>query len=237
MAEKVLSCSRQPTGFLDLPLELRIQVYQYCLVRKKTVNVDFIWIDPYRFSNWGICDESKSLLLVSKMVGSEALEVLYSENTFLVCLNGHLGNTLVKEFAGRNIQRIRRMHLVMRPCGISYGKLLDPTLWSPLLANLTKLTIMAQQPLVARTYYDAPPFEKELKEWTDWTTAVLQYIGRRLPTTCTIEVDDDDKQETSTLMKEHFPQGYQKVHTRLGDIAFSREERDDWYEYNGPYDG
>ena len=46
-------------------------------MRKDPVNIHHIFIDEYSFSEWGIRDEKKSLLLVSKKVGFEALEVLY----------------------------------------------------------------------------------------------------------------------------------------------------------------
>lgn len=52
----------------------------------------------------------------------------------------------------------------MQPQGVSYGRMLDSTLWSPILAELTKLSIVAQQPLQARTYFNAPSFKQEMEE-------------------------------------------------------------------------
>ena len=68
------SSSKRPIGFLDMPLEIRRQIYQYCLVREHPVNVDVIlfqiFVDnpnsPERF----LPDEKNSLLLVSKKIGS-----------------------------------------------------------------------------------------------------------------------------------------------------------------------
>lgn len=86
----------------------------------------------------------------------------------------------------------------MQPQGVSYGRMLDSTLWSPVLAELTKLSIVAQQPLQAGTYFNAPSFEQEMEEWMEWLRAILQYIASQLPSSCIVEADDDDRKETST---------------------------------------
>lgn len=59
------------------------------------------------------------------------------------------------------------MHVIMQPQGLFYGDMLDSTLWSPILANLTKLSIVAQQPLQVRTYFTAPSSEHQMEEWTE----------------------------------------------------------------------
>ena len=241
MEVKVPLSSRRPSGFLGLPLELRRYIYQYCLVREDPVAVDFIFVDPYRFSGWGIRDRKKSLLLVSKQVGFEALEVLYGDNSFLLHLNGNGGSSLERHFAEANIRRIRKVQVVMRPQGCFYRHMLDSRLWSPILANLTKLSIVAQQPLQGRPKYGVPSFEQRIGEWMEWLRAILQYITRQLPSSCIVEVDDDDGRETSTLMRECLPSGYRKVQTLTGDFHFMRNDysRDSSYwddEYGDDHD-
>ena len=83
--------SRRPVGSLDIPLETRHQISRYCLVRKDPINVHHIFIDEYSFSECGIRDEKKSLLLVSTKIGFEALGVLYGNNIFQVQLHGEGG--------------------------------------------------------------------------------------------------------------------------------------------------
>lgn len=131
--------SKQPTGFLDLPLELRLQIYRYCLVRSNPVLVRYVFIVSYRTSDWGIRDEKKSLLLVSKKVGFEALEVLYGENVFQVDLYTGGQKYSQEHLAEANRQRIRKLEIVMRPQGLSCAPRLDSTMWSPIFANLNKL--------------------------------------------------------------------------------------------------
>ncbi len=102
------------------------------------------------------------------------------------------------------------MQVVMQPQGVSYGRMLDSTLWSPILAELTKLSIVAQQPLQARTYFNAPSFKQEMEEWMEWLRAILQYIAHQLPSSCIVEADDDDRKGTSTPMRDCLPSGYRK---------------------------
>ena len=114
------------------------------------------------------------------------------------------------------------MQVVMQPQDVSYGHMLDSTLWSPILAKLTKLSIVAQQPLEAQIYFNAPSFEEEMEEWMEWLRAILQYFARQLPSSCIVEVDDDDRKETSTIIRECLPSGYRKVQTLAGDFYFRR---------------
>ena len=65
--------SRPAVGFLDTPLEIRQQTYQYNLASKIPLTIYHMYIDPYGFEGLDFCDNQKSLLLVSKKVGSEAL--------------------------------------------------------------------------------------------------------------------------------------------------------------------
>ena len=119
-------------------------------------------------------------------------------------------------FTEDNLRRVRRMQFILPvPCAWTHG-LLDSTLWSLILANLTKLTIVTHEPPIGWPYYGNPyPIEQILKKWTEWLGVAMQYIGHQLPRGCIVEIDDDDSKETSALMKEkeHFPHGYQKVQT------------------------
>ena len=203
MEVKVFPSSRQPVSFLDLPLELRRQIYQYCLVREDPID-----IKP-------CLPRGTSLLLVSKNVGSEALEVLYGDNIFKIDFREYSGDSLQRHFTKANLQRIRKMQVVMIPQPSPYPCMLDPKLWVPALANLTRLFIVAQQPM------HPPTFGHQIEDWVGWLRAVLQHIASQLPTSCIVEVDDDCKNETSALMKEYLPAGYRKVQTLAIDILLS----------------
>ena len=218
--------SSPPVSFLDVPLEIRRQIYQYCLVKKDPVDIHHIFADLFFSSDSLPRDNKKSLLLVSKQVGSEALEILYGKNVFQLYLhNGWGGHHLKGLFAGANIGRMRRMVFVIKPHRIDYGCMLDSTLWSPILAKLTKLSIVAQQPPQG-PYHSSPTFEQVMEKWTEWLRAILQYIARQLSSSCIVEADDDDWKGTSTLMRENLPNGYRKVQTLAGDQIFRRKRCD-----------
>lgn len=111
--------------------------------------------------------------------------------------------------------------------------MLDSTLWSPILARLAKLSIVARQPLHAQTYYNAPWFEQDMEKWTGWLRPILVFISSHLSRTCIVEVDDDERKETSAIVSECFPNSYLKVQTLAGDFCF---RRNDFSEESGYWD-
>ena len=115
MAEFSPPPATTPTGFLDIPLELRRQIYQYCLVRPSPLTVNYLWNDinpggdiPRR--------HRKSPLLVSQQISEEALEVLYGDNIFRVDLNPGGGTCLQKNFTIANRKRSKSFLEQSRAC-------------------------------------------------------------------------------------------------------------------------
>jgi len=218
-----MSQKAHPTGILDLPLELRREIYRHCLIRKGFIDAYFVLIDEYSFSEWGIRDNKKSLLLVSKQISEEASEILYGENTFSYLFNADSGYYFKKNFSVSNIARIRKLCVIMQDSGCQYpNDMPDMTLWSPILARLTRLVVVAKQPLEPRTYWNAPSFESELREWESWFGATVGYISQQVPSTVVVEVDDDDRAETDALVKKYFADRHRKVCTIRGDLLFNR---------------
>ena len=179
--------------------------------------------DAYRFSidfryEWRI-----GILEVSKLIGDEALDVLYRQNIFVVDIHGESYRKFLK-FSVANLRRLRYLRIVARPMGVSYGRplMFDPNLWLPLLAGLLQFCIVAQQPLVARGYYNAPTLEEELCEWTTWLDPILEYFSTALPTTTAIGLDGDGRAETTAMMDKHFASGHQKFRTITGDFCIER---------------
>lgn len=95
------------------------------------------------------------------MVGYKVLEVLYGENVFRVHLHEGGGEELKGHSSDVNIRRIGRTQVVMKPESVTYRRMLmiDTTLWSPVFAQLTKLSIVAQQPLGARIHLNEYPIQ------------------------------------------------------------------------------
>ena len=221
MDMKVTPSSRPPCHFLDTPLEIRREIYRYCLLRRDPVYIHNRFFHVYR-------ENKNSLLLVSRQVTSEALVVLYGENIFKVCLSYGGEADLQKFFAEANIGRVRRMEIVT-PSSFNLGPFevvnhnykLKSRLWSPFLRNLTKLSIVVNQPLKVRAHHGAFRMEEGL----EWLRVNLQDIASHLSRSCIVEVDDDDRKETRAMMEESFPGGYRKVQTLSGDVYFKRKKR------------
>ncbi len=71
--------------------------------------------------------------------------------------------------------------------------------------------------------------------WVKWIRPFLKCFGQHLMTGTTVQVDHDDRKETSELVKKYLPDGYRKVQCRLaGDFIFRRGQFSDWDDYDGP---
>lgn len=94
--ELALASSQRPTGFLDLPYEIRLQIYRHCLPQRTLFDVSPLLDPSYRFVVHGLPshdvryqelgDESPSLLLEDDQL--EPFESAYdSPNHDLECLD------------------------------------------------------------------------------------------------------------------------------------------------------
>ena len=252
----------KPIGLFDIPLETRLQIYNYCIPRKRIVEVsdprfhvrwpakedddtqefegeDNSWDVEEEDNNqdfesvasdsvidlWKISNNRGSLLLVSKQIGEEALDLLYGENIFELHLHGEGEYFLRKNFSERNRRRMRYILVIAQPMGVSFkpGQEPDNALWSSTLPNLKVLRLVAQQPLTAAGYYNAPTLEQEMDRWVEWIKPFLECFGQYLRSTIVVEVDDNDTKETSELVKECLWNNYRKVRCHLaGDLIFQR---------------
>ena len=117
--EGLAAVQRSSTCFFNIPLEIRHQIYHYCLVRGSCITVNHHYYDSYYSSNWSV-DKVKSLLLVSKKVSQEATDILYGSNIFRCILDGDGGYCLKQMFTEANRRKIRKLQVVMRPMGCFY---------------------------------------------------------------------------------------------------------------------
>ena len=214
--------SNQSIGFLDMPLELRYPVYEYCLICRMPINMAFV------FDDLTTSDITKSLLLVSKAISSEALDVFYGKNIFEIRLYDETGWQLIKYLTEENLRRIRKVQLVMTAFGALRHTTVDWTSWMPILTNLTRLTIVAQQPLNYWSYDNPKLWEDSMEKcsmesWTAWLEMLLANIGGQLPASCMVEVDHDHAKETNTLIEQYFPNKYRYTNTWIGDCLFGKQ--------------
>ena len=216
--------------FLTLPLEMRREVYRHLLHHPAPFVVNYlyystVWKRPVGMGKdyyswlreWTDVKIHTSTLRVSKQVSDEALDVLYGENSYEIRLGGgedDQNHNFIGRFAPSNQRRIRRLQLHVQPTGLWFRHPIeiDPRIWTPLLANATRIRIIAQQPVLYTGYFD----ERKVREWLEWLQPVLEFINQHVSGTRSIvQVHDDDRVDTAKVMAACFPSGYRKVHYAL----------------------
>jgi len=122
---------------------------------------------------------------------------------------------------------MRYLALIAQPSGTSYtpGEMPDNALWCSIIPQLKGLRIVAEQPLEAGGYYNAPTLEQDMDCWVKWIRPFLQCFGQHLSRETIVQVDYDGRVETGELVKECLPDGYRKVRCRyFGNLIFKRGE-------------
>lgn len=245
------------TGFLSLPLELRRKIYSYLLTFHTPITRYKRSVDDWRLSRRGTKDKIKNLLLVSKQVSEEALDVFYGNNTFEVDFNRKGCLLFCQKLTEENRRRIRRLQVLLQPH--AYGIADAIVGFSPILSQLAKLSIIAQQPAPFghHQFWVNIPFDSEsdeeevevvgtqaraMRQWIKWLNTMMEWMVPQLPSDVRIEVDDNGLKETGEVLEQCLPR-FQRVQTWQGDITFSRVRYksgtwgnlNDEYRYWGQY--
>jgi hypothetical protein len=201
---------RMSTGFFDLPLEIRREIYQYRLLRESCITFTGLF---YRYL-WENDRTAKNILLVSKRVNEEATDVLYGSNFFQV--NAHkTGASALKLVTEANRRKIRTLQIVMRPRYVVFDRMrLDEELWVPLLAQLNRLFLVVpeRQRRMICVGRNLAPMSK--REWIEWVGPILEFIGRRLQENCDVEVDYGESGAVGALIAQYLPVSYRKKHNK-----------------------
>jgi hypothetical protein len=221
--------SQQPALY-RLPLELRYQIYTHILSPNVADFQDILlrknaapWVRSLWASKPGqTAPGSNGILRVSQRISREALDVLYGSTQFIITLDEATGPQLARLGIG-NLQRIRSLRLVVlfRP-GFPPRLDFDPALWTPLLSNLRDLCLVIQQPQAARTHFGAPLLEHDLRQWSAWIDPVLRQLAASIPEHARVELDSDDRTETTDVVRKHIGARYKSVCTDTGDRIFGR---------------
>ncbi|MCJ1236881.1 hypothetical protein MMC14_004863 [Varicellaria rhodocarpa] len=238
MSETLSQCGSRPRDLLYLPLEVREKIYFHLLLRSAVFVQGLQFeVDPWIRSMWETPEQlaffddmediipkrTTGVLSVSRQISEEALNVLYSRNLFIVNVHGGAYRKLLR-FGTANLRRIRHLQLVLQPMGICYPEPMkfDFQLWIPLLAGLSQLCLVAQQPLRAGGYYNASSLEEDMQKYVAWLEPILQYLAQNVPETTIVRIDDGNLMETGRVMETCFHSGYEKVQTETGDRIFER---------------
>jgi hypothetical protein len=198
--------------FLELPLEIRQQIYRLLYIRGNPTTGIYTYHDEWiaKYSN-----KNGSLLRVSKQVSEEVTEVLYGENLF----DGTLG--LTRWFLGETLQRVRKLQLVVS--GKDYTSFEDGT-WENSInfSRITKLVLVPQFPQGSEVFPEKLEDWLQKREWLENFERFLKSLSRKLPDRLVIEVDHNYNTEVMALFDVYFPRRYKEVQTWPGDRWYRR---------------
>ncbi|KAI9170661.1 hypothetical protein HJFPF1_00131 [Paramyrothecium foliicola] len=230
----------QRSPFGRLPIELRDQIYTYILspgeIDMQAVHLRKMaspWIrllwdlesgtqNPRGSSEKKVAKPNTGILRVCRQISDEALDILYRRNHFIVALHGVTEYQLFK-LGPTNLRRIHSLQLIIQfQGGFPMDLNFDPTLWIPLLSDLNRLSLVLQQPLTARKHIGAPSLEADMRQWTSWLDPLLEYLAAHISKSIVIEIDCDERLDTTELLQKHLGSRLRNVQTPTGDRLFGR---------------
>jgi hypothetical protein len=124
------------------------------------------------------------------------------------------------DVGAENTARIRRLCIEMQPAGYDYTihmdkfRAADPhqcpghqpgmpyqEYWTPILPQLTQLTIVIEESPRARK----PGKERLLEEWESFCEPILDYVSQQIRSTLLVELDGNDVAGTEAMIKKFPP--------------------------------
>lgn len=210
------------TNFLDLPLELRREIYHYCLPPKPYAVCVGLFVPRYSLRS----SNSIGLLSVSKQVNNEALDILYGEALCKYDLYLQKGAHFGEYFSDENKQRVRKIRILL-DIDIDWETSPDGNrsvagLEDSILARLTKLEIVAALPRPSKRYPGAERVRAARERWLKGFEELIEYIARATSPTLVVEVDDNDQEQTTAIVNRYLGKRCRKVQTDSGDLYFKR---------------
>ncbi|GBF60015.1 hypothetical protein TMEN_2414 [Trichophyton mentagrophytes] len=219
-----------PFRFLDLPFEIRHEIYSYCIpyhthfeeIRYFRARASF----PQPVVKKSNVKNKNALLRVSKQISEECLNILYGKNRFYITLNASKRCLLANRITTENRARIRDVVVIVRHMGPAYG--LPPPmpadgLWSSLLPGLRQLKIIAEQPVQSPNSPFDPAFDEKVRSWIKWFGPLMECFAKYLTSYTVVEVDENGKEVTTELVRQHLTHSYRVVRDDIhGDFIFQR---------------
>jgi hypothetical protein len=189
------------------------------------------WDEPVEdFPPW--IEFIQALLLVSRQVRDEVLDVLYGENGFRINVgqNWTHEETMTRRFSEAKIQRIKHVLLCYPQRNISLNKplVIDRHLWQIMLPNLATLRVVAGPPSEGsgeESGEESKPYyrEQEIQKWASDLPPVLQFIGRYISLSADVLVDVNENEKARDLIHRFLQRDYREVKTCIGNDLFDRD--------------
>ncbi|KAI1442059.1 hypothetical protein F5Y02DRAFT_271259 [Annulohypoxylon stygium] len=249
------STSYKPFKFLDLPLELRNEIYAHLFVQThQPIDCFMKWFTTaphhlrrlarekapdccgknYMCAHYDVRLRPRtSILRVCRQVSEEALDVLYSQNAFRVDIEStsrFLGFFTIGE---RNLRRIRHLTLCARTAYDQYVIALPPdeqkVFFRPAKSEAGSWMALLEG---LRTLL----FEMQIPTWgwygvwPIWVgqleNSVLGFVGENVDEATSVEVDDNYSMYLCEAVDRCFQKGFRRVKTIDGDRYYWRNRFD-----------
>lgn len=222
MAEPQIYHQTDPPLFLSLPLEIRRDIYALLLPSSLCVT---LWPQHNRwFLRRSIYfRNSISILLLNQQISSEALDVLYRQNSFIMSLNDDPAH-IITRIPEHYRRRIRRLTLYFCVGRSTHQHPLPPIqiqedLWSPLLENLLSVEIVSCDATEECVVHPERPIRPEV----EWIVPVIRLVNRSIPAYVTVALDEWSRNiELRLMLADELRNGFRLALTKWGDIHFQR---------------
>lgn len=136
-----------------------------------------------------------SIILVSRQMKEEVLNLLYGENWFSLDVSKNQEVSV----SHSNLQRVRKLKLSSINHYNEGMKFLDEGLWSTILPFLDRLELSFEQPGFIGDYIE---IHYNVELWLEWLRSFLKCLSRFLPEGCEVVVNDNWEHETNLVIKE-----------------------------------
>ncbi|OTB02469.1 hypothetical protein M426DRAFT_13445 [Hypoxylon sp. CI-4A] len=243
----------RPFRFLDLPIELRDEIYTLLYVYPHQIDCTRVWFTTAARhlrrlakenapdccgQKYGCAHYDKrlrpltGLLRTCRQVNEEALEIMYKRNVFHVELNNR--NTFLRFFTigERNLQRVRHLHLVAYTHYYSYH-IAGPgekqwQFFRPAILDAAQWSALVAE-LTTLKFLVKIPIWGHYRGWPVWVgqlETVLSFIGEHVDDGTDVIIDDNYSMFLCEAVDRCFKKGFRRVKTAEGDRYYYKTRFD-----------
>ncbi|KAI4870007.1 hypothetical protein F4820DRAFT_317479 [Hypoxylon rubiginosum] len=248
------ACDTSHFRFLDLPLELRQEVYAHLLVQESPIQCSRVWFTTAarhlrRLAREGAvdcCDQNfgcahydtrlrprTGILRACRQTSDEALDVMYAGSTFRVALESR--SAFLRFFAAvgaANLRRVRRLALVASTHYYSY-RISGPgeeqwQFFRPAALDADAWAALLGG-LVSLEFVMLVPIWGHHSGWPVWVEqleTVLGFVGEHVDEETDVTVDDNYSMFLCEAVDRCFTKPFRRVRTKEGDSYYYKTRFD-----------
>ncbi|KAI2783411.1 hypothetical protein F4815DRAFT_349886 [Daldinia loculata] len=238
---------------LDLPLELRNEIYAHLLVQTEPVDCSRVWFStaarrlrrlakenaPDCCSQNYACTHYDArlrprtgLLRACRQVSNEALEVLYTQSVFRVDLESRSKFLRFFTIGEANLRRVRHLRLSAFTAYYSY-RIAGPgekqwQFFRPVALDAAFWTALLEGLLTLEFIMKVPTWGHH-SGWPVWVgqlETVLSFVGERIDEGTDVTIDDNYSMFLCEAVDRCFRKPFRRVRTKEGDAYYYRTRFD-----------